>query len=373
MEVKYSILKKKRKDGRYAAYAYVPGQPRKYVYDKDPQELKRKLFALVDELENGIIDNDVKFAQYSNYFLEMYCKNLSPTTQHEYKRKLDTTLIPVFGDKKMKEIAFTDIQEFMNAFGETHSEKSSKDMLGLLKRMFNCAIQYDKIRKENPCNGVRVKATEPYEYDVYTIEEMQAFLKAIEGTKYEVPIILASLCGLRLSEVCGLKWKDVDFDNFTITVRRAAVTVGNEVIIKPPKTKTSHRTILMPVLVANILKKYRGMPEAFVCPGENGGPDKGVLLSTRIRKFRQRIGFPHTRFHDLRHFTATAMLEGGVPDKQTAAVLGHSDIAMTKKYQHILKSVVNRPAKLMDNLFAPGTNEDKSNDTVSKPVSNDKS
>lgn len=369
MEVKYSILKKKRKDGRYSAYAYVPGQPRKYVYDEDPQELKRKLFDLVDEIQNGIVSSNITFEKYCEHWQKVYCENLSPTTKAEYERRTKKDLIPRFGKKKICEITHADIQEYMNEYGKNHSEKTSKNMLFLLSTIFSHAIKHSKIRKDNPCKGIVLNRTEPTDYNIYTVEEMQTFLNAVSGHELEIPIVLASLCGLRLSEVCGLKWKDIDFAKKKIFVRRAAVVVNAEVIIKVPKSKRSIRTIAMPEYVSRVLQQRRNMPEAFVFPGKDGGPANGNALSKRIARYRKKLGFPHTRFHDLRHFNATVMLESGVPDKQSAMHLGHSDVNMTKKYQHILQCVEDRPAKVIDSIF--NSEKEKESSQVSKSVSND--
>ena len=351
MEIKSCAGKKRRKDGRYAGYAYADGQPRQYVYHENLQEMKRMLAMLVDDIDKGIVKDSIKLVDYINrQWLEIYCKDLSPTTRNEYQRQAIRDIIPALGKKEIRKITFNDVQKMMNAYCETHSEKSSRSLLGIIKSIFNHAIR-DKIREDNPCVGIKIKRTAPYEYDVYTVGEMEAYIDVAIDSIYAIPILLAALCGMRLSEICGLRWEDVNFETNEVSVRRAAVYVKGAVIIKVPKTPTSYRKFVAPQMVMDILRKSRGMKNAYVYPEADGSARNGNALSKRIKRFREKNGFAHTRFHDLRHFNATTMLENGISDKQAAANLGHANTNMTKKYQHILKSVADRPAQMMDKLF----------------------
>lgn len=340
----------KRTDERYQAYVYVPGQPRQYVYDGNRQECKRKQGILEEQLKSGIVKSNMLMKDYIKKWLEVDCANLSPTTIATHTRKVNRHVVPTLGDLKVRAVDRNNIQRLITTFGETHAEKTSKDLKAIIHRIFECA-KLDKIIKDNPCTAITVKPTISYEYDIYTTDEMSDFLGAVVGTVFEIPVLLAVLCGMRLSEICGLKWDCVDFAEKTITIKRACVVADGKVIEKTPKTKSSLRTIIMPTLVAESLKKVRGLAKGYVYPNQDGGAQNGVNLSKRIARFRKKNGFPHTRFHDLRHFNATSMLEGGISDIQAAANLGHSNINMTKKYQHISKSYESRPARLMDELF----------------------
>jgi integrase len=332
--------------------------------------MKYELMELVDEMQAGISRSDVLFEDYAvNQWLKIYCAALSPTTLNEYERKLNTDILPVLGKKKLKDITFSDIQQLMNKYSESHASKTSRDLLGVMSAIFNHAIIYDKIRKDNPCTGIKIKRTPKKEPYVYTLDEMLEYLAVVLKSVYAIPILLASVCGLRLSEVCGLRWEDVDFEKNRISIKRAAVVVKSQVIVKVTKTESSYRTIIMPSLVSQVLKKQRGMPSAYVYPNPDGTPTNGNLLSKRIARFRKKHGFADTRYHDLRHFSATMLFEQGIPDKQIAKVLGHSDTNMTKKYQHILRSIEERPVNAMNKILEPLQNND--NSQVSNPVSNE--
>lgn len=348
MEIRSSAITK-RKDGRYQAYAYASDKKRHYVYDTNRQTCRAKLTALIEEMQAGIISTNMLFKDYIEKWKKVDCANHSPTSQDRTSRKIAGHIIPALGDLKLKEIKKNDIQKFMNEFCKTRSEKYSKDIVAIIHRILESA-RADSLIKSNPCKNITVKKTAPYKYNIYTIEEMLEFVEVIKGTEFEIPVLLAAFCGLRLSEVCGLKWDKVDFKENTITIDSVAVDAYGKVVEKIPKTKTSIRTLPMPELVADSLKRVRGLASGYVCPGKDGLAQNGKNLSKRLARFRKNKGFPDTRFHDLRHFYATVMLINNVSLKQVAQTMGHSTTNMTQKYQHILKSMESRPANIINDI-----------------------
>ncbi|EPR07738.1 site-specific integrase [Ruminiclostridium papyrosolvens] len=192
------------------------------------------------------------------------------------------------------------------------------------------------------------KDTDKYEYYIYDENEFNALLDVVTGTKEEIPILLAGLCGLRASEIMGLTWNDINFDTHIINVRKVKVHVNGEVISKTTKTRTSYRSIKAPAYVIERLTINKNVD--FVYPRKNGAAEHGGNYGKRFTRKLKNAGLPHTRFHDLRHFNATMMLKKGISDKESAERLGHSDTNMTKKYQHVLNNMKNRPADVLDTI-----------------------
>ena len=154
------------------------------------------------------------------------------------------------------------------------------------------------------------------------------------------------MCGLRLSEVFGLKWSDIDFEKNCLSIKRVAVDVNGKTDIKPTaKTAAGNRTISVPAEVLNIVEEYRAGESEWIYPSaiDPLQPANSHNFYQRYARKIKNAGLPHTRFHDLRHFAATNFLDAGVPDKYAAAYLGHTDINMTKKYQHIRQQVIPFP------------------------------
>lgn len=344
----------KRKDGRWQGVVDIPNingkRERKYVYAKTRPECRAKVNELIEQIQSsGILNlSKLTFKEYAQKWLDTYCINLSPTTLNGYKRSVITYADKYIGSAVISKILPIHIQEMINGFSKTHSEKTCRNFLGDVGGVFKYAI-LNKSLKTNPCEGIKVpKDTDKYEYYIYDEDEFNALLDVVTGTKEEIPILLAGLCGLRVSEIMGLTWNDINFDTHIINVRKAKVHVNGEVISKTTKTRTSYRSIKAPAYVIERLAIYKNV--GFVYPRENGAAEHGGNYGKRFTRILKNAGLPHTRFHDLRHFNATMMLKKGISDKEAAERLGHSDTNMTKKYQHVLSNMKNRPADVLDTI-----------------------
>jgi len=347
----------KRKDGRWQGVVDIPNitgkRQRKYMYASTRQECRRKVNEVVEQIENSsLLDSSkVIFKEYAKKWLTVYCENLSPTTKDGYRKSVLVYADSHIGDAIISKILPIHIQEMMNSFAKTHAVKTCKNMLGDIKGVFRFAID-NKLIKSNPCEKIKLPISyEEYQYYIYTEEQFNQLLDAATDTEHMIPILLAGLCGMRLSEVMGLTWNDIDFEKHTVDIRKANVFVGSQVIERnKTKTKKSTRKIVIPNYVIEILKDYKKV--GLVFPRKDGKPEHGGNYRQRFSEFLKRNGLPHTRFHDLRHFNATMMLKKGVPDKVAAGMLGHANTNMTKKYQHIIDNMENRPAIALDSIVA---------------------
>lgn len=344
----------KRKDGRWQGMIDVPTltnrRVRKYVYASTRQECRRKLNKLIDEVENNSIINPSKatFEEFAGIWLEIYCSSLSPTTLDGYKRYIYTYASKYIGEAKLTKILPIYIQQMINDFAKTHSEKTCKNLLGVINGILKYAV-LNKTLTSNPCKNIKIPHdANKYKYYIYTEHEFNKLLRTVTGTKEEIPILLAGLCGLRVSEIMGLTWNDIDFKNNLIYIRRANVHVNGLVVEKNTKTRTSYREVIAPSYVIERLKIYKSV--GLVYPKKDGSPENGGNYSKRFSRLLKKASLPHTRFHDLRHFNATMMLKHGIPDKEAAERLGHSNTNMTKKYQHVLNDMKQKPAEILNDI-----------------------
>lgn len=344
----------KRKDGRWQGVVDVPTlnntRKRKYVYASTRSECRRKINILIEEIENNGIINPSKstFKEFAQMWLDTYCVNLSPTTVEGYKKSISTYADKYIGNALMLKILPIHIQTMINEFAKTHSEKTCQNMLGDIGGVFRYAI-LNKVLKTNPCVGVKIPHDiEQYQYYIYNEDEYNAMLNVVTGSIEEIPPLLAGMCGLRVSEIMGLTWNDIDFDTHVIYVRRANVHVKSEVITKNTKTRTSYREMVAPAYVIERLSLYKNV--GFIYSKNDGTAENGGNYSKRFSRMLKNAGLPHTRFHDLRHFNATMMLKKGVTDKEASARMGHSDINMTKKYQHILSNMKDNSADILNTI-----------------------
>lgn len=356
----------KRKDGRWQGVVDIPNitgkRKRKYIYATTKTECRRKVNELIEQIENHSLLNPEKitFREYAKKWLDTYCDGLSPTTKEGYRKSVLIYADKYIGDAIIIKILPIHIQEMVNDFSKTHSVKTCKNLIGDVGGVFRYAIM-NKVLKVNPCIDIKIwSRKERFEFSVYTEEQFNALLNAVYGTRIEIPIILGALCGMRLSEIMGLKWNDIDFEKNTINIRRANVFVGSQVIEKDTKTNNSYRKIVSPEYVIERLKEYRGI--GYVYPNNRGGPEHGGNFRLRFSDLLKQKGLPKTRFHDLRHFAATVMLSKNVPDKIAAGMLGHANVNMTKKYQHVLANMESRPANALNSIVVKNKNSDVNSD-----------
>lgn len=343
----------KRKDGRWQGVVDVPNitgkRKRKYVYASTRSECRRKVYELIEQIESHTLLNASKttFNEYAQKWLETYCEGLSPTTQEGYRKSVKYAN-EYIGDAILSKILPIHIQEMVNSFAKTHSEKTCKNLIGDIRGVFNYAV-VNKIMTTNPCIGIKVKSRKgKYKYNIYTVEQFNSLLDLVTDTSLELPVVLAGLCGMRLSEIMGLKWSDIDFERCTIDIRRAMVFVGKKVIEKDTKTNNSYRKIDAPQYVIERLRQCRGI--GYVYPKKDGSPEHGGNYRLRLYNFMKKNNLPKTRFHDLRHFAATTLLDMNVPDKVIASMLGHANTNMTKKYQHVIGTMEKRAAIAMNSI-----------------------
>lgn len=289
---------------------------------------------------------------------ETHCINLAASTKLSYRRYIEKHIEPIIGSLLLKDVEQQDIQNLINSLATSgKSTKTQKNMIGILHSIFEFAL-VNKMIDTNPVKQVVTKKTAPYEYYIYSKEEFKKLIEVFRGSIDIIPVLLGGVCGLRLSEVFGLKWGDIDFKRNCLSIKRVAVDVNGKTDIKPTaKTAAGNRTISVPTEVLNIIKEYRAGEFEWVYPSATG-----PLMPANSHNFYQRYarkiknaGLPHTRFHDLRHFAATQFLDAGVPDKYAAKYLGHADTNMTRKYQHIRQQVIPFPLgdtapKILNNI-----------------------
>lgn len=350
LEVKYSKVIK-RKDGRYSAYAWTEGGSRKYAYGKTSAECKRNLSEIIARLESGIVGRDMTFKAFTIKTLEARNITYSPTTLERYQYDLEHYIYPAIGDLKLTRIYQIHIQELLTSYGQTHAQKSSEAVKGLISAIFNQAI-INRIISVNPCDGTQITKTAKYEYYIYSEDEIACLLNSLHNNIKIVVIALMAFCGLRPSEAMGLMWTDIDFINDCIHIHRTAVCIKSKVVIKEiAKTEESQSTIVMPQLCKEILLPFR-KKFGYVYPRKDGGPSSARYFAKWFQSYIARIELPHTRFYDLRHFTATSLTEHGVQTKFIADYMRHTDRRTTEKYQHVRLQAREKAATAMDEIMS---------------------
>ena len=154
--------------------------------------------------------------------------------------------------------------------------------------------------------------------------------------------ILLSLCmGLRIGELCGLKWEDVDFQHKILHIRRTVQRItsanGNrrtKIVISVPKSATSFRDIAIPDALMEYFRMFRDKADFFILSGADK-PVEPRTMQYRYKKILRSAEIGNHNYHKLRHTFATNCAEHGFDVKTLSAVLGHSSVNLTlNRYVH---------------------------------------
>jgi integrase len=374
-EIKYSIYQRKSDEKWVGAIELGKDlfgtRKRKVIYGTSEKDVTRKVNSIIISMEDGTYTEPNKDTLIN--FLEEYYKISRPkwedTTASLNKMYIDVHFKPYFNDIRLVDIKPMTLDKFYNyklTNQRTVDIKKGKKIIKriipplsintviklnkFLKSAFNYAVK-NGLLKFNPTDNVILGKKEKYKPKIYTELQLLNLVDLVYGKDEEVPIILGSGCGLRRGEICGLYWRNVNFDNKTISVEKTAVRFDKN-IEKDPKNETSQRVISAPPHVIEVLQRH------YNCKGEPDGETKVVTrwkpqsLSERFNNLLDELNLEHIRLHDLRHYNAVIMMRYGILDKVAAERLGHSNVTTLREvYQHVLKEMDEDAADKINKSF----------------------
>ena len=317
----------------------------------------RKTFIPPDEPLEGVISSDMMFTDFLKMWLTVAKSTIKLTTYSSYASMVNKIIIPYFEPKKLKlsEVAAKDIQQFYILQLDRVTANSVIHYHAVIHRAMKYAVRTDLIAT-NPVDKVDRPKKNSFQGSYYSEDELQELFEIVKGTKLELPIVLASFYGLRRSEVLGLKWDAIDFQQNTISIQHTFTICevdGKvvEVASDTTKTKSSRRTLpLIPQFKEMLLQRWEMQEEykrvcgkcynqqyiGYICVDEMGNIIKPDYLTDSFAKLLVKNNLRRIRFHDLRHTCASLLMKNGVPMKQIQEWLGHSDFSTTANiYAHL--------------------------------------
>ncbi len=332
------------------------------------RDASKRLNELKEEIYNEelLLPNKLTVESYILDFLEKYKVNLSITTYNCYLRICKKYIIPMIGKIKLVDLRPIHLQNYVDDLIGILSPQTIKIHINIINLALKRAYKL-KLIKENFVDCVEIPKSKKYKNKIYNQEDMLKLLKICKNTELELPINLAIGLGLRISEILGLTWNNINFEDNTITVEKITVRDNKKVILKDPKTETSVRIISAPKEIINLLKDYKRKYIQDKLQGKiknttllffdkNENPIAEDVLSKKFRRFLKDNNLPHIRFHDLRHSHVTLLINAKVPIKVISERVGHSNVNTTLNiYSHTLKEMDQEASdKISERLFNLG-------------------
>lgn len=277
----------------------------------------------------------ILFSSWVEEWLETYKKpDVKPITfDGTYERPCKLHIIPYFENQILQDITQLDIKRFLNSI--THHSQSLIDKIVIcLRGIFEAAIDNELITK-NPCRNIQCKSkkeqTTKRTYDKESVEYLCS-----SDHQYALLVHILLRMGLRCSELCALRWEDIDLENGTLHVKQALTSVNNTIYIDKPKSYNSIRKLKIPEDLLERLKANKGSGYVDFKNGKHIVPNR--FNTRRLTPFYNYMKVPEELRlspHELRHTCGTLLYEETKDIYHVSRFLGHSDIGITSKiYVH---------------------------------------
>lgn len=323
------------------------------------------------------VSNNILFKDFlMKWFDEYKSKTLSVNTYNRYKSSMAIHILPFLGSYKLTDINNVILQDFYNKLvGEGLKPVTVNKILEVV----NGCLKYAKKLKliyVLPTDIEKMKIDKPV-IEYWNEKELSYFLGRIKNHYLYFPVLLDSLTGLRIGELCGLKWKDIDLDKGYICIQGQIIIdkakkelIYTEIL----KTDTAYRKLSIPPILINALRNVKASRKAsdndFVVLNREGtvcNPRNLSMNFTKtVSKYKKSIkeieeeGMDPTdymqlkqlTFHGLRHTHATILILNGDNIKSVSDRLGHKDISTTlNTYTHVMEEMKENTSALLQNIF----------------------
>lgn len=331
----------KRKDGRWEGRYRTYATDNKYrsVYGKSYAEVKEKLIKLKANPIMYRSSGMKTFGELCVEWLSTVRLKVKSTTLSNYRMKLEKHILPVFGNVRFNCITIQLVKEFIkNKLNSGLSEKYVHDIIVLMKSIskYICRLHgYQDI-----ISDVTVPKSERKDMSLLTDNQQKSLCKYLTEnlTSTNICILLSLYMGLRIGEICGLMWNDIDFEKSLLIVRRTVQRIskcnGTELYIGSPKSKASRRSIPIPAFIMAILRQFRCDDSEYILSGSTKVIEPRTL-QRRFKAILKKAGLPSINYHSLRHMFATNCIKAGFDVKTLSVILGHSSVEITlNRYVH---------------------------------------
>ena len=314
---------RKREDGRWEGRIVIGHKSNgdsifRYIYADTQKELTAKLRQNIDAYQGVDLTEESRMtlSEWLDRWLEQMALTLRPGTLKRYRGDMDRHVKPRLGQKKLTQLTAEDLRELYRFLLEQGriaprpgqspglSPATVRGIHAALHQALQAAADQCLI-PNNPAKQVDPPKITHKPMKILNEEQMDTFLAAVDGNEIWRDFFYTELTtGLRRGELLALQWTDLDIENRTFAVTKQVNRISGELVVSPPKTRNSIRTLVLPQQAVNLLiaehQKHPRNPYMFPSPKTGTMYDPDAFRRTHD-KILKAIGAEHIRFHDLRH------------------------------------------------------------------------
>ena len=315
-------------------------------------------------------------ADWLNEWLAEYIQpSVRVKTYERYRCSINNHILPYIGKIPLDRLTTEDVQKMLNnllASGGENKQGLSPRTVNAARRTLKTALDkayhLQKI-SFNPVEATKACRTDRVEIGILSRFDAKKLLETAKGYEQNayIAVLIALSTGMRIGEIFGLTWENVDLQDKKIYVRQSLVSTNHGYRLEvSPKTKAGHRQIDLPQYCVDALWKHRKWQESQKAEWLNLWHETGNVITNANGSCRDPNYFSYVvfkrlletagiqrnvRFHDLRHTHATWLLERGIHPKVVAERLGHSSIRITlDTYSHVIKGMQQTAVKKLDEI-----------------------
>lgn len=274
--------------------------------------------------------------------------NIRYGTRHAYITRFENRIDPIIGPMVLSDVKPMDCQMVLTSAQNEGEKPGSVRKLRVIMREFFEAAKDNELINDNPIRkSVTYAKEEPAERRVLTVSEEQKLLDTAEGHPYYPIFAFGLQTGMRVGELTGLKWEDIDWTTRTLDVERSLEYRSDrqQFVENPPKSRAGFRTIPLTREAIDILRSVKessqNLPHvepygSFVFRNSEGKPPFRGNLNRALRELSRKADIESLSMHTLRHTFATRCIESGMRPKTLQKILGHSTLNLTMNlYVHV--------------------------------------
>ena len=346
-----NIFKRKdgRWEGRYKSGISETGKT-KYssVYARTYLECSQKLQET--RRMNYICKSSITFEQLFEQWLESRKSIVKKSTYMNYKTLFENYIRPKFAAADLNKITVFMVNQYISELlesGGKHGSGLSANTVQAVVIVLKSVFKYGETTLDisNPAKNISLPKTDFHEVETFSKAEMERIKNyAVTGNISDLGILLCLYTGMRIGEICALKWSDIDLNDQIISVRKTLYRIKNParnspktiVVIDAPKSRKSVRKIPIPSFMMQRLMEFKrncDFQNYFLTCTNNFIEPRAYR--ERYKNFLKTAGISYKNFHVLRHTFATECIRCGIDIKTVSELLGHSSVKITlDRYVH---------------------------------------